>query len=72
MQTDGLDRLLFADDMEECVSTEKIQNSVDQDSESCDSYNLTISIKKTRVQRTLVIATVFVTKDFAVKSNLLL
>ena len=48
MQTDGLDRLLFADDMAECVSTEKIQNSVDQVSELCDNYDLTISVKKNR------------------------
>ena len=58
VQTDVLDEFLFADDMAKCTLTEeKIQKkkkkkkkkNVDQVSHSCDSYDLTISIKKTEV-----------------------
>ena len=40
------DEFLFADDM---ATEEKIQKGVDQVSDSCDSYDLTISTKKTEV-----------------------
>ena len=47
MQTEVLDEFLFADDMANGTPTEeKMQNQV---SDSCDSYDLTISIKKTEV-----------------------
>ena len=50
MQTEVLDEFLFADDMAKGAPTEeKMQKSVDQVSDSCDSYDLTISIKKTEV-----------------------
>ena len=45
-----LDGFLFADDMAKDAPTEeKMQRSVEQVSDSCDSYDLTISIKKTEV-----------------------
>ena len=45
-----LDEFLFADDMAKGAPTEeKMQKGVDQESDSCDSYDLTISIKKTEV-----------------------
>ena len=45
-----LDEFLFADDMEKGAPTEKkMQKDVDQVSDSCDNYDLTISIKKTEV-----------------------
>ena len=50
MQTEVLDEFLFADDIAKGAPTEeKIQKCVDQGSDSCDSYDLTISIKKTEV-----------------------
>ena len=50
VQTEVLDEFLFADDMAKGVPTEeKMQKCVDQVSDSCDSYDLTISIKKTGV-----------------------
>ena len=50
VQTEVLDEFLFADDMAKGALTEKkMQKSVDQVSDSCDSYDLTISIKKTEV-----------------------
>ena len=50
MQTEVLDEFLFADDMAKGAPTEeKMQKGVDQVSDSCDSYDLTISIKKTEV-----------------------
>ena len=49
MQTEVLDEFLFADDIAKGASTEKMQKSVDQVSDSCDNYDLTISIKKTEV-----------------------
>ena len=55
MQTEILDEFLFADDMAKGAPTdEKMQKGVDQISDSCDNYDLTISIKKTEVvyQRT--------------------
>ena len=43
-----LDEFLFADDLaKEAPTEEKMQKGVDQVSDSCDSYDLTISIKKT-------------------------
>ena len=50
VQTEVLDEFLFADDMAKGVPTEeKMQKCVDQVSDSCDNYDLTISIKKTNV-----------------------
>ena len=50
VQTEVLDEFLFADDMAKGAPTEeKMQKVVDQVSDSCDSYDLTISIKKTEV-----------------------
>ena len=50
LQTEMLDEFLFADDMAKgAPKEEKMQNGVDQVSDSCDSYDLTISIKKTEV-----------------------
>ena len=47
VQTEVLDEFLFADDMAKGAPTEeKMQKGVDQVSDSCDSYDLTISIKK--------------------------
>ena len=48
MQTEVLDEFLFADDMAKGSPTvETMQKCVDQISDSCDNYDLTISIKKT-------------------------
>ena len=45
-----LDEFLFADDIANGAPTEeKMQKGEDQISDSCDSYDLTISIKKTEV-----------------------
>ena len=50
VQTEVLDEFLFADDMAKGAPTEeKMQKDVDQISDSCDSYDFTISIKKTEV-----------------------
>ena len=50
VKTEGLDEFLFADDMAKGAPTEeKMQKGVDQISDPCDSYDLTISIKKTEV-----------------------
>ena len=50
MQTEVLDEFLFADDMAKGAPIEeKMQKGVDQISDSCDSYDLTISFKKTEV-----------------------
>ena len=50
VQTDVLYVFLFADDMAKCAPTEeKMQKGGDQVSASCDSYDLTISVKKTEV-----------------------
>ena len=47
VQTEVLDEFLFADDMVKGLPTEeKMQGGVDQVSDSCDSYDLTISIKR--------------------------
>ena len=47
-QTEVLDEFLFADDMAKGVPRkEKMQKGVDQVSNSCNSDDLTISIKKT-------------------------
>ena len=44
------DEFLFADDMAKgAPAEEKMQKGVDQVSDSCDSCDLTISIKKTEV-----------------------
>ena len=45
-----LDEFLFADDTAKGAPTEeKMQKGMNQVSDSCDSYDLTISIKKTEV-----------------------
>ena len=50
VQTDVLDEPLYADDMDKNVSSEaKMQKAMDQVSQSCDNYDLTISTKKTEV-----------------------
>ena len=50
VQTRVLDEFLYADDMANGAPTEeKMQKDVDQVSDSCDSYDLTISIKRTNV-----------------------
>ena len=50
VQTEVLDEFLFADDMVKGTPTEeKMQKGVDQVPDSCDSYDLTISIKTTEV-----------------------
>ena len=50
VQTKVLDEFLFADDMAKGAPTEeKMQKGLDQVSDSCDSYDLTNSIKKTEV-----------------------
>ena len=50
VQTEVLDEFLFADDIAKGAPTEeKMQKGVDQVSDSCASYDLTISIKKTEV-----------------------
>ena len=50
VQTEVLDEFLFADDMAKGAPTEeKMQKGVEQVSDSCDGYDLTISIKKTEV-----------------------
>ena len=49
VQTDVLDELLYADDMDKNANTEaKMQRAIDQVSQSCDNYDLTISTKKDR------------------------
>ena len=49
VQTGVLEEFLIADDMAKGVPTEKMQKGADQVSDSCDSYDLTISIKKIEV-----------------------
>ena len=50
VQTEVLDEFLFADDMAKgAPREEKMQKGMDQISDSCDSYDLTISTKKTKV-----------------------
>ena len=50
VQTEVLDEFLFADNMaKDAPIEEKMQKGVDQVSDSCYSYDLTISIKKTEV-----------------------
>ena len=50
MQTEVLNEFFFADDMAKGAPTEeKMQKGVEQVSDSCDSFDLTISIKKTKV-----------------------
>ena len=47
MHTEVLDEFVFADTAKGAPTDEKMQKGVDQVSDSCDSYDLTISIKKT-------------------------
>ena len=50
VQTDVLDELLYADDMDKNASSEaKMQRAMDQVSQSCDNYDLTISTKRQRL-----------------------
>ena len=50
VQTDVLDELRYADDMDKNASTEaKMQRAMDQVSQSCDNYDLTISTKRQRL-----------------------
>ena len=50
VQTEVLDELLFPDDMAKGAPTEdKMQKGVDKVSDSCDTYDITMSIKKTEV-----------------------
>ena len=50
VQTEVVYEFLFAIHMAKCAPTEeKMQKGVDQVSDSCDSYDLTITIKKTEV-----------------------
>ena len=50
VQTEVLDEFLFADDMAKVLQQKrKCKKGVDQVSDSCDSYDLTISIRKTEV-----------------------
>ena len=45
--TDVLDKLLFADNMDVNANSEtKMQKTMNQVSQSCDNYDLTIGIKK--------------------------
>ena len=50
VQTDVLDELLYADDMDKNASSEaKKQRAMDRVSQSCDNYDLTISTKRQRL-----------------------
>ena len=50
VQTDVVDKLLYADDLEEdAKSEEKMQEDVDRMSKACDNFQLSISTKKTEV-----------------------
>ena len=50
VQTEVLDEFLFADDIAKgAPAEEKVQKGVDQVSDSCDSFDLTISIIMTEV-----------------------
>ena len=52
VQTNALDELLFADNMDKDASSEaKMQRAMDQVSQSCDTsnYDLTISTKRQRL-----------------------
>ena len=50
VQTDVLDELLYADDMDKNARSEaKMKRAMDQVLHSCDNYDLTISTKKTEV-----------------------
>ena len=50
VQTDAVDKLLYADDLaENAKSEEQMQRAVDRMSKACDDFQLTISTKKTEV-----------------------
>ena len=49
VQTGVLDELLYADDMEIANIKTNMQKAMDQVSQSCENYELTISTKKTEV-----------------------
>ena len=49
VQTDVVDKLLYADDLEKkAKSEEKVQGAVDHMSKTCDYFQLTISTKRLR------------------------
>ena len=49
VQTDVVDKLLYADDLaEKAKSEEKMQGAVDRISKECDNFQLTISTKRLR------------------------
>ena len=49
VQTDVVDKLLYADDLaENAKSEEKMQGAVDRMSKACDNFQLTISTKRLR------------------------
>ena len=50
VQTDVLDELLYADD-KNASSEAKMQRTMDQVSQSCDNYDLTISTKRQRLYK---------------------
>ena len=49
VQTEMLEEFLFADNMAKGAPTEEMQKGVDQVSDTSDSYDLTINIRKTEV-----------------------
>ena len=50
VQTGVLDEVFYADDMDKNASSEaKLQSAMDQTSQPCDNYDLTISTKMTEV-----------------------
>ena len=50
LQTDVVDKLLYADELSENAKSEgKMQGAVDRMSKPCDNFQLTISTKKTEV-----------------------
>ena len=50
VQTDVLDELLYADDLDKnAISELKMQRAMVQGSQSCDNYDLTISTKRQRL-----------------------
>ena len=52
VQTDVLDELLYADDMDKNASSEaKMQRAMDQVLQSCDDYDLTISHNQHKQKR---------------------
>ena len=72
VQTEVLHEFLFADDVAKGAPTEeKMQKGVNQISDSCDSYDLLISIKKTEVVYQPVPAKPYKEPTITVKGQLL-